>query len=156
MTTQETNATEKKKENKPTIMLVRSHKNADDFDSIKALAKKFGCTVSGLMSDAIKRYMENPPDKAPEIARSSRGSASGFWVQVETDENNKPSQINVVEVGSRSDAVGKTFFRYSVKDGVVNDESRQEALAEATEQAKEFGTWCGLTVPKKNIKVLKR
>lgn len=144
------------KKNKPTIILARSKNNASDFDAIKALAKKLGCTVSGLMSDAIKRYMENPPDTAPECARSLRGHASGFWVQVETDDQNKPTMIMVVEVASRSEAAGKDFFRYTVKDGVVDEESRKEALEKATEQAKEFGSWCGLTVPKKNIKMLKR
>jgi hypothetical protein len=107
---------------------------------LDALATKLGCKPSALVWLGIGMLLSSPPTSAPAGATANTGSAPGFWVVPTKDNKGKATAISVVEVASRGDAEGRTFFRFKAGD----TKGRERALNQAKRAAQYDSELLGL------------
>lgn len=113
-----------------TIAVGVSKANEEKHDALLALSKKLNCKPSALIWDAIRKYLDNAPTTAPVGAAPSAGSAPGFWV-IPVMGDAGAEGVRVVEVESRPDGEGRSFFRYKAGDS----KGRRRALGQAKRAA---------------------
>lgn len=110
--------------------------------ALLALGSKLHCKTSDLVWEAIDAMIANPPKAAPANATATVGSAAGFWVIPVTDpKSGRAKSVKVVEVESRGQTTGQTFFRYKVGD----DKGRARAETQALRAAEYTGKLAGFS-----------
>lgn len=128
-----------------TVILGLSEARKPLHQRLVALAEQLGCRVSDLMWSASETLLQNPPTVAPVGASQAAGSAPGFWVTVEVNDKGKATGLGILEVESRAQAKGRTFFRISRnEDGTIDAKARARALRQAQRAAQEDAALIGL------------
>lgn len=139
-----------------TLSLIVSKSREDMVTKLDKIAENLGCRRSDLIWQAMQGIVENPPKEAPAGSRPSTGTSPGFWVVPVMDKaGGKATGVRIVEVESRGDIDGRTFFRYKVEedDAEKTAKARDRAAGQA-QRAAEFD--CKLLgIPTSSIKVEK-
>lgn len=108
--------------------------------ALEALAAKLQCRPADLLWHAIDVMLKAPPSVAPAGASPHVGHAPGFWVQIAKNSAEKCVAVVVQEVAKRTDAVGRTFFRFKTGD----DKARNRAMKQAQRAAESDAQLAGV------------
>ncbi|MCP4549268.1 MAG: hypothetical protein GY835_22680 [bacterium] len=129
-----------------TITTMAGAKHANLFDEAKAKAAKLGTRLSTLVWFGLRTVLdsvESMSDIPVEFATVGggkggfSGSSPGFWVSSNGSVGDPATVVKVVEVLTRTQGEGRTFYRYKYSgDALVDGRARLRAQRQATAAAK--------------------